>query len=84
MDKSARFDHGVNFAVAGATALNQSFFLERGIVQPGTSYSLEVQLQWFNAHISHICTSTEGPALPTFPFNRIISWIILLASDICI
>ncbi|CAA7396337.1 unnamed protein product [Spirodela intermedia] len=59
MDKSANFDYGVNFAVGGATALNQSFFLKRGISLPVTSYSLELQLQWFNAHINHICLSKE-------------------------
>ncbi|TVU46913.1 hypothetical protein EJB05_06486, partial [Eragrostis curvula] len=42
------FRHGANFAVAGATALNQSFFKEMGLdVRSILPYSLDVQLGWF-------------------------------------
>ncbi|CAA6674616.1 unnamed protein product [Spirodela intermedia] len=39
--------------------LQKSFFLKRGISLPVPSYSLGLQLQWFNAHINHICLSKE-------------------------
>ncbi|MQL84307.1 hypothetical protein Taro_016805 [Colocasia esculenta] len=59
LDKSANFDHGVNFAVAGATALDQSFFLKNGIPQ-FTNSSLDVQLRWFNDHLkSSVCPSKQ-------------------------
>ncbi|XP_078164188.1 GDSL esterase/lipase At1g28600-like [Carex rostrata] len=41
------FLHGVNFAVGGATALNNSFFESIGIEPFWTDYSLSTQIQWF-------------------------------------
>ncbi|KAF3325214.1 GDSL esterase/lipase [Carex littledalei] len=41
------FRHGVNFAVCGATALNNSFFESKGIEAFWTDYSLGTQLEWF-------------------------------------
>ncbi|KAJ3685311.1 hypothetical protein LUZ61_014475 [Rhynchospora tenuis] len=42
------FPHGMNFAVGGATAMNNSFFESKGIDQSHwTDYSLDIQLQWF-------------------------------------
>ncbi|KAF8730705.1 hypothetical protein HU200_016565 [Digitaria exilis] len=42
------FEHGANFAVAGATALSQQFFKDMGldltIIPP---FSLDVQVEWF-------------------------------------
>ncbi|XP_020974958.1 GDSL esterase/lipase At1g28580 [Arachis ipaensis] len=50
---------GVNFAVAGATALNSSFFIERGILNIATNYSLAVQLDWFKHFLPSICNSSS-------------------------
>lgn len=41
------FRHGANFAVAGATAMNNSFFRKHGIDVTWTAYSLDVQIEWF-------------------------------------
>ncbi|XP_072974352.1 GDSL esterase/lipase At1g28570-like [Typha angustifolia] len=41
------FRHGANFAVMGATALNNSFFAAKGMNVTWTDYSLGVQMQWF-------------------------------------
>ncbi|XP_020098898.1 GDSL esterase/lipase At1g28570-like isoform X1 [Ananas comosus] len=41
------FEHGANFAVGGATALNNSFFAAKGMEVTWTDYSLSTQLQWF-------------------------------------
>ncbi|XP_010918533.1 GDSL esterase/lipase At5g03980 isoform X2 [Elaeis guineensis] len=57
LDKDANFNHGVNFAVAGGTALDVSFFKERGIMMPYTNSSLNVQLEWFKSHLDSICSS---------------------------
>ncbi|XP_072950306.1 GDSL esterase/lipase At5g03980-like [Typha angustifolia] len=56
LDDSADFKNGVNFAVAGATALDKSFFLGKGIYMPLTS-PLNVQLGWFKEHLNSTCTS---------------------------
>ncbi|MED6122292.1 hypothetical protein PIB30_038492 [Stylosanthes scabra] len=50
---------GVNFAVAGATALNSSFFIERGIFNFATNYSLRVQLDYFLHFLPSICNSSS-------------------------
>ncbi|RLN09493.1 acetylajmalan esterase-like [Panicum miliaceum] len=47
LDKGADFAHGVNFAVAGATALDAAAFARRGVFVPHTNSSLAVQLQRF-------------------------------------
>ncbi|CAO2039540.1 unnamed protein product [Urochloa humidicola] len=46
--KGADFTHGVNFAVAGATALDAPALAARGVLVPHTNTSLSVQLQQFN------------------------------------
>ncbi|XP_056175733.1 GDSL esterase/lipase At5g45910-like [Syzygium oleosum] len=51
---------GVNFAVAGAKALDPTFFEVRHIrTIPMTNYSLSVQLQWFKKLKSSLCTSQQ-------------------------
>ncbi|KAL6839088.1 hypothetical protein ACP4OV_031142 [Aristida adscensionis] len=53
------FRQGANFAVAGATALPQSFFRDMGLVPSIIPpYSLDVQLEWFN-DVLHLLASTE-------------------------
>ncbi|XP_025822125.1 acetylajmalan esterase-like [Panicum hallii] len=47
LDKGADFTHGVNFAVAGATALDAAALARRGVSVPHTNSSLAVQLQQF-------------------------------------
>ncbi|XP_073156806.1 GDSL esterase/lipase At1g28590-like [Henckelia pumila] len=41
------FEKGVNFAVAGATALDHEYLEARGIYNPATNVSLGVQMDWF-------------------------------------
>lgn len=41
------FEKGVNFAVAGATALDHEYLEARGIYNPLTNVSLGVQMDWF-------------------------------------
>nr|AAM65183.1 lipase, putative [Arabidopsis thaliana] len=54
--KNRNFDKGVNFAVAGATALKSSFLKKRGI-QPHTNVSLRVQLKSFKKSLPNLCGS---------------------------
>ncbi|XP_016477709.2 GDSL esterase/lipase At5g03980-like [Nicotiana tabacum] len=48
--KSANFRHGVNFAVAGATALSAEVMAKKKIVNAATNSSLSVQLAWMSSH----------------------------------
>ncbi|XP_047961245.1 GDSL esterase/lipase At5g45910-like [Salvia hispanica] len=55
--KIEKFSQGVNFAVAGATALDSKFFHDRNIGQfLWTNDSLAVQLGWFNNLKSTLCS----------------------------
>lgn len=44
---------GVNFAVAGATALNDEFFVRKNIVLEITPYNIQTQLLWFNRYLEN-------------------------------
>ncbi|GFP98167.1 acetylajmalan esterase [Phtheirospermum japonicum] len=61
-NKNASFKNGVNFAVAGATALNASFFSSRGITVPASVGSLDVQLSLFRTYLSSICSTPSDCA----------------------
>ncbi|MED6183703.1 hypothetical protein PIB30_040256 [Stylosanthes scabra] len=53
--------HGLNFAIAGATALDRTFFEDKGfVVDPTTNYSLTVQLDWFKDLLPSLCTSPSS------------------------
>ncbi|KAI6703646.1 hypothetical protein NL676_012782 [Syzygium grande] len=58
-----RIRKGVNFAVAGATAINSSFFSAQNIVL-WTNDSLNVQLGRFKNLKSSLCTTKRGKSLP--------------------
>ncbi|XP_019426183.1 PREDICTED: GDSL esterase/lipase At1g28600-like isoform X1 [Lupinus angustifolius] len=50
--------HGVNFAVAGATALKSDFFEQKGFdADASSNYSITVQLGWFKDILPSICNS---------------------------
>ncbi|CAK9321092.1 unnamed protein product [Citrullus colocynthis] len=53
------FEKGLNFAVAGATALNASYLREKLIVGVPTNYSLGLQLEWFRNTYSSLCKSSS-------------------------
>ncbi|KAF8369400.1 hypothetical protein HHK36_032592 [Tetracentron sinense] len=54
------FRRGVNFAVAGATALDNAFFEERGIDYPYTNISLGNQLSWFKELLPSLCDQSSN------------------------
>nr|GMD93135.1 GDSL esterase/lipase At1g28580-like [Ipomoea batatas] len=58
-EEESNFEKGVNFAVAGATALHISFFEERGIVNDMTNTSLGTQLDWFQKSFCNNIHSTD-------------------------
>ncbi|CAO2831620.1 unnamed protein product [Amaranthus hypochondriacus] len=56
LNKNGNFSHGVNFAVAGSTALSTETLATKNIMSPMTNSSLSVQLRWFKSHLSSICS----------------------------
>lgn len=60
-NKGEKVVPGVNFAVAGATALDSKFFYERKIGQIlWTNDSLSVQLGWFKKLKPTLCSNEQG------------------------
>lgn len=61
LGKSKDFWRGANFAVAGATALDSSFFREIGAeLLLWTNLSLDTQLTWFEELKPSLCNSGKG------------------------
>ncbi|XP_042379774.1 GDSL esterase/lipase At1g28590-like isoform X2 [Zingiber officinale] len=56
------FEQGANFAVAGATALDSSFFKERDIHNDFTNVSLGVEIRWFRQLLPSLCSSPSDCA----------------------
>lgn len=57
---SSSFKNGVNFAVAGSTALNSSFFAARNLHVPATNTPLSTQLAWFKTHLRSTCQTSPS------------------------
>ncbi|KAK9726720.1 hypothetical protein RND81_05G232800 [Saponaria officinalis] len=57
LDRSGNFSHGVNFAVAGATALDLSYLETKKITAVSTGSSLPVQLSWFKSYLATISSN---------------------------
>lgn len=59
-DENAEFRHGVNFAVAGSTAISAEFLAENNIDNIGaTNSSLSVQLDWMSSHFHTTCSPSN-------------------------
>ncbi|XP_027089641.1 GDSL esterase/lipase At5g03980-like [Coffea arabica] len=56
------FNQGVDFAVAGSTALDTSFFQDRNIPVPISNTPLSGQMQWFKDHLKSVCRSPSDCA----------------------
>ncbi|CAA0814033.1 GDSL esterase/lipase [Striga hermonthica] len=56
-DTTADFSHGVNFAVAGATALSPQALASKNIRSGMTGNSLDVQLEWMSSHLNSTCSN---------------------------
>ncbi|XP_008777735.4 GDSL esterase/lipase At1g28580-like [Phoenix dactylifera] len=54
---SQDFRHGANFAVAGATALDNDFFRAKGLNVAWPEYSLGAQIKWFKQLLPSLCSS---------------------------
>ncbi|XAR66554.1 Sinapine esterase [Bertholletia excelsa] len=60
ISKGQKFRHGINFAVAGATATDAKFFYDKGIGPLlWTNYSLSVQLGWFKQFKYNLCNTKQ-------------------------
>ncbi|XP_022998966.1 acetylajmalan esterase-like [Cucurbita maxima] len=60
LNKDALTRHGVNFAVAGSTALSSQLLSQKQILSPVTNSSLNQQLYWMFSHFNSICYNQRG------------------------
>lgn len=64
INKGQNFEHGANFAVAGATVLDTEFFYQQKMGKIlWTNESLNVQLGWFKKLKSSLCNTKQGDVL---------------------
>nr|GMD36259.1 GDSL esterase/lipase At3g48460 [Ipomoea batatas] len=54
LNRKADTSYGVNFAVAGSTAIDHRFFVENNITLDITPQSLDTQLSWFNRYLEGV------------------------------
>lgn len=57
--EEVNFETGVNFAVAGVTALDVEFYQERGI-ELHNNISMRTQLQWFRDLLPSLCKNSSN------------------------
>ncbi|XVF64813.1 hypothetical protein PTKIN_Ptkin09bG0196700 [Pterospermum kingtungense] len=62
LNRNAVFTRGVNFAVAGATALPVEVLAKNGVLAPVTNTSLSRQLDWMSTYFNSICLNNEDCA----------------------
>ncbi|KAI7746970.1 hypothetical protein M8C21_026593 [Ambrosia artemisiifolia] len=81
------FEHGMNYAVAGATTLSSQLLVDEGIQNLMTNVSLEVQLRCFKQLLPSICGTASGNAifviqLPLTKFSNLIGHSLILVGEI--
>ncbi|KAK4786201.1 hypothetical protein SAY86_002890 [Trapa natans] len=55
--RNSSFKHGANFAVAGSTVLNSSFYKAKNVTIPAINRPLRAQLQWLRSFLNPHCKS---------------------------
>ncbi|QCE14205.1 GDSL esterase/lipase At5g45910-like [Vigna unguiculata] len=70
LTKGQHVKQGVNFAFSGSTALDKSFFDQRGLDVPKAAYGLSTQFEWFQKLKPSLCTGKEDCA--TFFNNTLV------------
>ncbi|KAG0483296.1 hypothetical protein HPP92_011380 [Vanilla planifolia] len=76
LDPSSRASsHGVNFAVAGSTALDYEVFVRHNITFDTTPQSLGTQLQWFNSYLEQKGCRGDGSRECAMALGGALFWV---------
>lgn len=59
-NRNANFSNGINFAVAGATALPVQTLAVKNIFGARTNNSLDVQVSWMSQSLRNYCNTESG------------------------
>ncbi|KAK6917663.1 GDSL lipase/esterase [Dillenia turbinata] len=65
-EKITKIVDGVNFAVVAATALDATYYIEKGIDKPFAIFSLRTQLGWFKEVLRSACNTSSGDLSSNF------------------
>ncbi|XP_070021450.1 acetylajmalan esterase-like [Nicotiana sylvestris] len=63
LNRNTSFSQGANFAVSGATALNNAFWAARNVTLRPWNKHLAAQLAWFKSHLQSTCGSNCAQTL---------------------
>lgn len=67
---------GVNFAVAGSTAINHEFFVRNNLTLDITPQSIQTQLLWFNKYLKDLgCKETAEVPCKEAAFDDALFWV---------
>ncbi|KAL6280961.1 hypothetical protein ACE6H2_017842 [Prunus campanulata] len=67
--------HGVNFAVAGSTAIEHQFFVKNNLSLAITPQSIQTQLLWFNKFLESQGCKVAGAACKAAAFDDALFWV---------
>ncbi|XP_019195034.1 PREDICTED: acetylajmalan esterase-like [Ipomoea nil] len=70
LNANGSFAHGVNFAVSGATALDEDFFAKRNINTSNFRPPISKQLEWFETHLNSTGARSESLEDSLFIFGE--------------
>ena len=73
-NKTANTSSGVNFAVAGSTAIPYEFFVKNNLTRDISPNSIQTQLDWFNKFLEE--QGCEGAAIKSgCGFDNTLFWV---------
>nr|DAD34358.1 TPA_asm: hypothetical protein HUJ06_004998 [Nelumbo nucifera] len=76
INRKADTSHGVNFAVAGSTAIDHDFFVRNNLTLNRTPQSLHTQLTWFNELLEgHGCGGSTLSAQCRAELGEALFWV---------
>lgn len=73
--KKGNVSLGVNFAVAGSTAINHQFFVKNNLSLDITPQSIQTQLLWFNKVLESLGCSANETDCKAAGFNDTLFWV---------
>lgn len=73
--RTSNFSHGVNFAVAGSTALDHQFFVKNNLTLNITPQSLSTQRVWFDRFLEERGCRAKGSPQCSAAFKDALFWV---------
>ncbi|PIN09529.1 Carboxylesterase [Handroanthus impetiginosus] len=77
-EPSANFTNGVNFAIAGSTALSRDYFVKRNVsrlIWKGVPMSFQTQIDWFEKYLVKVGCKGNDKGLCKVDMDNSLFWI---------